>query len=395
MKSGLACQVLTYVTVRAVRVLSIFATLASVAAGQHAGDLPPALVWSKLKGNCPASLDWASLRGQVVVVSLGDDPALPDDIAGWNDVLRNFRGEPAVFLQVVGGSEFLLDQALMRTPYEGCILFVTDSANQDHFKLPHLHRTVMVDQLGFIAGYSRGGPDEQVVRAVLNHKKTTDLSEAPPPPQPFHAAAIEDDVPTWEVHISPAPKGEWRVLGMGGPERYVSRNQPLKLIILTLWDMPQARIVFPADLDERSYDVTAHIPVADSDQLVTLVREAVESYFGLRVEKEVRMEFVYALTVAGPSSQLQPAVNGEEPEWGGSPVAMYGTARTMPEIAQALEGAGALVVDKTGLTGKFNYTASSKASGLDAALEMAHQLGLELTASETPVEMLVVRKIGP
>ncbi|MGA3026441.1 MAG: TIGR03435 family protein [Bryobacteraceae bacterium] len=378
---------------RTVRALWFLAAMASVAVGQHAGDLPPALLWNKLKGACPASLDWASLRGQVVVVSFGTDPVLPDEIAEWNDVQHNLRGKPVVFLQVVGGSEFLLDQALTKTAYEGCILFVTDSGNQDHFKLPHFPRTVVVDQLGFIAGYSRGGPDEQAVRAVLNHE-TTNLPETPP--EPHYPGAVEDDVPSWEVHIAPAPKNELRKLGEGGPDRYISTNQPLRLLIPTLWDMPMARIVFPADLDERNYDVAAHIPVADSNQLLKLVQDAVEGHFGLRIEKEMRMERIYVMTAAGPSSQLQPAASGEQEMWGGGPGTIYGTARTMPEIAKSLEGwLEAPVADETGVKGKFDYTASSPASGLQAALEMARQLGLDLAPSEGHVEMLVVRKDRP
>lgn len=370
-------------TVRIARVLSIFAVLAGVAACQQAGDLPPVLVWSKLKGTCPASLDWGSLRGQVVVVSFGAAPVLPDDIAEWNEVQQNFHDEPVVFLRVVGGSEFLLDQALLKTACEGCILFVTDAANQDRFKLPHFPRTVVVDRQGIIAGYSRDFPEQ-----------ATDLAETPPPPH--HAVAVAVTVPSWEVHISPAPRDELRKLGMGEPDRYISRNQPLKLIILTLWDMPLARIRFPEELDERSYDVTAHIPVEDSDLLLKLVQEAVESHFGLRIEKEVHMERIYVLTAAGPSSQLQPAGSSEETMSGCGPEAIFGTARTMPEIAGSLEGVlNAPVVDETTRPGKFNYTASTKASGLEGALDMAHQLGLELTPSERPVEMLVVRKVRP
>jgi uncharacterized protein (TIGR03435 family) len=67
----------------------------------------------------------------------------------------------------------------------------------------------------------------------------------------------------------------------------------------------------------------------------------------------------------------------------------------MPEIAESLEGTGVLVVDKTGLKGKFDYTASTEASGLEGVLNMAHQLGLELTPTERSVELLVVRKTLP
>jgi hypothetical protein len=62
-------------------------------------------------------------------------------------------------------------------------------------------------------------------------------------------------MPTYEVQISPAPPGELRALGAGGSDRYISKNQPLKLIILDLWNTTLARVAFPEKLDQRNYDV--------------------------------------------------------------------------------------------------------------------------------------------
>src|SRR5208337_645125 len=122
--------------------LWMIAVLTGFARAQHSGDIPPALVWNKLKGNCPASLEWVALRGKVVVVSLTDDPVFPEDIVEWNEVAQNFQGEQVLFIQVVAGSEFLLDQALKQTAFQGCILFDSDLANRQNFKLPRFERTV-------------------------------------------------------------------------------------------------------------------------------------------------------------------------------------------------------------------------------------------------------------
>jgi uncharacterized protein (TIGR03435 family) len=379
-----------------VRVLYAIALLTGAVRGEHSGDLPPALVWNKTKGNCPASLDWLSLRGNVVVVSLTAESVFPDDITDWNDVAGKFQGEPVVFIQVVAGSEFLLDAALDQTPFQGCILLDTDSRNHQNFKLPPYERTVVVDETGVIAGYSPDDPDEDAIRAVLNHEPYTALLETPPQPQWSKPAAGPDPVPSYAVRISPAQPGELRWLGT--PERgsYVSQNQPLKLIILTLWDTPTARIVFPEHLDEARYDVTAHIPAGDSDALPRLLREAVERYFGLRIEKEERMQPIYVLTALSKSPRLQPAANGDDEMCGGGQGSIEGTARTLTGIAAALEGQlNVPVVDETGLQGKYNYAASSKLAGREAAIDMAHQLGLQLTPAERLMEMLVVRLLVP
>src|SRR5215831_16758320 len=166
--------------------------------------------------------------------------------------LGSSRAEPVLLIRVVAGSEFLLDQALKQTSFHGCILFDSDFANFQNFNLARLERTVVVDQLAAIAGYSRGGPDEQGIRSVLNHKLHTGLLEVPPLPQRFDPAAGLDTMPTYEVQISPAPPGELRALGAGGSDRYISKNQPLKLIILDLWNTTLARVAFPEKLDQRN-----------------------------------------------------------------------------------------------------------------------------------------------
>ncbi len=225
--------------------LMLFGAISGMAMGQHRGDVPPALTWDKLKGNCPASLDWASLRGKAVVVSLESDDVFPEEIADWNKVPQKFQGEAVIFLQVVAGSEFLLDQALKKTAYQGCILLDSHFANRQNFQLPRFPRTVVVDQLGFIAGYSRGDPDEYGVRAVLNYQTETDLFETPPQAQPYDPAAGLDASPSYEIHISPAQRDTPRALASGGPNRYIAKNYSLKVIISDLWSTPYEPCVIP------------------------------------------------------------------------------------------------------------------------------------------------------
>jgi uncharacterized protein (TIGR03435 family) len=373
----------------------MIAALVSAGYGQNRGDLPPALVWSKVKGNCPASLDWASLRGKVVAASLTDEPVFPQDVAGWNETAGEFQGDPVLLIEVAGGSEFLLNQALQLTAFRGCILFDPERANLHNFKLPRFPRTVVVDQLGAIAGYSRGGPDVYGVRSVLNGRVETGLFETPPQPRSFDPAAGLDSAPPYQVRISPAKRGEARTLGGGWADRYIATNQPLKIIILDLWNMPMSRIAFPQDWEEGSYDVSARIPVADHVQLTQIVREAVEKQFRLTIDKEERLQRTYRLTVLGkPSSQLQAAAASDSWMSGGGQGSLIGTAQTSEDIVRTFEDLLEVpVVDGTGLKGKYSYSASSTLSGPDAAFDLAGQLGLNLTPAESPIEMLVVRKV--
>ena len=375
--------------------LSLIAALAGFAKAQRVGDPPPALVWNKLKGNCPAALDWPSLRGSVVIVSFSLDPIGSDEIVEWNEAVQKFPTEGVLFIQVIGGSEFLLDRALGQTAFKGCLLFDSDLVNHLKFDLPPHGRSVVVDRLSVIAGYSSDVPGEDAIRSVLNGELDTPLLKAPPQSHSSNPAAGLDPVPSYEVYISLAPSGWLRALGEGGPGRYISKNFPLKLIIMDLWDTPIARIEFPENLDKGNYDVTAHIPVADREVLLRTVREAVETRFGLRVGKEERTQRVYLLTAGpNPSPNLRPAISGEQSMGGGGQGAIFGTALAMPEIAHTFEDLlNVPVIDATGWKGTYDYSASSKLSGSEAALDLAHRLGLELTATERPIEMLVVRKV--
>ena len=378
----------------AFKMAAMFAALAGIAVGQHVGDIPPSLVWNKLKGNCPTGLEWASLRGKVVIVSFTSDFVFPQDIIEWNELPEKLQGDPVVFVRVAAGPEFLLDQAVSKTPYRGCILFDSESANRRNLGLSALPNTMVVDDLGVIAGFFRGEADEKSVRTLLKHEAALGLSYIPLQPRSPDSPAALVSLPSYEVTIAPAGKGERRALGVLGTDQYISKNQSLKAIIMDLWETPMSRISFPENLDDESYDVTAHIPVDNSSLLIELVRDAVAKHFGLSVEKEQPLQDVYLLTLQqNPTSQLRPARDSEPQMSGGGPGSIIGTAQTMDEIASAFEGElQAPVINETQLKGKYDYSASSKLSEPQFALDLAHQLGLELTKVSRPIEMLVVRK---
>jgi uncharacterized protein (TIGR03435 family) len=369
------------------------AGLGALVWGQRAGDLPPALVWDKLKGSCPASLDWSSLRGNVVVVSFGDEDVFPNDIAEWNELPDKFQTEPVVFLRVVSGSEFLLDLALKRTAYRGCVLLDSGEANLRSFKIrPYFPETLVVDPFGYIAGYS-DGDGEQAIRRTLNSGKETGLLEQPRQARRKVTRETEP-TPSYDVHISPSEPGELRALGFGPrPGSYVIRNQPLRIIVVDLWDTSPERIVFPQNLDPGNYDVTAYIPVEDNDLLRGLLREAVAQRFGLRVEREMRTAPVYVLTASQPSPQLRPSTEKEGVMTGGDENSIIGTNQTMKDIASILGGLlEAPVIDESHIEGNFSYSVSSNLHGQGRVFDFARQLGLRLEPAERSLEMLVVRK---
>jgi uncharacterized protein (TIGR03435 family) len=376
--------------------LSAAAMLAGCAFGQRAGDVPPALKFEKLKGQCPEGLNWSDLLGKVVVVLVSDQGIFPETADEWSRLPEKLANEPVVFLRVVNGPEFLIDQTFKNAPHPGCILLDGKSENRESLGLPRFYpRSVVVDQWGLIAGYTRNEPSEESIRSILNHQKDTGLSATPPQPQE-PASLIEPQELSYEVHISPTANRSVRRVGEAESDRYISMNLPLKPLIITLWNGREARTLFPEGLDEGSYDVTAYLPVSDPDLRRKLVNEALELQFGLSIDKETRLARVYVLKSSGkPSSQLRPANQDEKKVIsGGGEVSMFGTDHPIKLVADGLEYVLKVpVIDETGLEGSYEYSASSKLPAPDSAFDMAHQLGLELVPGERSVEMLVVRKV--
>jgi uncharacterized protein (TIGR03435 family) len=388
----------------AICVLLLANVVAHAAPARHAGDLPSALVWDKLKGDCPASLDWASLQGKVVVIAFRD---LFPGIAEWKSLTEKFRGQSAIFLLVSTGSEFLLDQEVTQNSYLGCILIDEGKTNARDFGSPaYQDPTVVIDDRGFIAGWAVDGVDgvDTAVGALLKHKIPSDLAESVDPEKPQSSEReTRTGPPSLAVQISLAVNDQaakegsivttyaQRVMSFGSG-RFVATNQSLRSIICFLWETPAARVSFPEELDIRKYDVIANMPLSDDVLVRTLVQEAIENRFGLRIEKETRSMRVYALTAARSSSPyMQPSKEGSIRLSTEGEGLMKGTAAEIEDIASEFEHiVEAPVIDQTGVKGQYDYFVSSKLPGAEAAFDMANQLGLKLTRIEQPMEMLVV-----
>jgi uncharacterized protein (TIGR03435 family) len=198
----------------------------------------------------------------------------------------------------------------------------------------------------------------------------------------------------YDIRIAPAPKNEPQMAGQGNADQFVIRNLSLKAIIGLLWQQRVTRISFPKDLDKDGYDVTAHIPEGSREQMLQAVRGAVLQRFGLTAHKATLPQTVYVLrTGEHPSSQFRPAKEGEFTVSGGGKNIVMGSATPVAVLANAFEDIlETPVIDETGLSGNYDYSAATQTPPPQSAFEMARQLGLEFTQAERPIEMLVVEK---
>ena len=375
------------------RLLALILVIAGSSAAQRIGDIAPALVWDKLIGKCPAAIDQSGLNGKVVVLSFGDDFPTPQIVADWSGLAEKFPDSPVLFVPVVRGPEFLVEQALKNATWHGCVLLDRADSNRENFKISPSTGTVVIDRLGIIAGYSRysdGDPVERAVRAVLDYDVKTGLTESPPEPRAQRSKPVDD--PSWQVLIEAAKPGGPRGF-VDGPDQYLAKGMPLDFILSTLWSTPPALIVLPERAKGQSYTVSAHIPVGDYELLLKLCRETVERQLGLSIDKEMRLTRTYVMSPSPhPSSALQPAGEDELEVSGGGERSILGTNQTTKDIALALQDLlGVPVVDEGGMSGKYDYSVTSKLSGTEGALDLARQLGFDLKPAYRAVEILVAK----
>ena len=122
--------------------------------------------------------------------------------------------------------------------------------------------------------------------------------------------------------------------------------------------------------------------------------------FGLRVHYESRIQSIDQLVVAKGGSKLKDWPAGKDPRgvsWGSNRIRVQGEA--MERLAFCLSDVlGRTVVDKTGLTGKYDidlkWTPDDQQGTSDAGPTLVtaieEQLGLKLEAAKGPVDTLVV-----
>jgi hypothetical protein len=156
------------------------------------------------------------------------------------------------------------------------------------------------------------------------------------------------------------------------------------------WAVPFTRVFLEQPTEARSYNCNLAEPVERLDKLTGAEFEA---QLHVTIEPQVFLREVYVLTGAGLSSQIRRSLNNEPPVAESLGIGIIGIDQPIGGIVRELEfELEEPVIDETGLTGKVDYSAVYHSRGFRGALDLAHQLGLELTEAVRPIEMLVVRR---
>jgi uncharacterized protein (TIGR03435 family) len=220
------------------------------------------------------------------------------------------------------------------------------------------------------------------------------------------------DIASIHVH-TPALYEGTKIISSPNEGSFRTVNLPLKAVIEYAFDMPQSRIVDapswtssqPFDIDAKSGDaLEQRLHDLPSDQAkpikLAMIQALLTDRFGLKTHREQRELPIYALVIAKGGPKLSPSkFNGLLIHHGRDYFNAQGI--TLPLIAQELaRDAGRVVVDKTGLSGRFDIDLrwqpdDAPLNGQEATVPslftaLQEQLGLHLDARKGPVDVLVI-----
>jgi uncharacterized protein (TIGR03435 family) len=204
------------------------------------------------------------------------------------------------------------------------------------------------------------------------------------------------------------------------PGRFLASYRTLNQLIAFAFDVRSIQVVgSPKWADSQHWDISARTPpgLRWLEEHQAMLRRLLETRFALRHRGEMRDLPVYELRRVRQDGSLGPNLTPFEGDCRTSPNAPgvlcrfrvsanvvdavgadWGTlnlARQFPELDR-------IVVDRTGLTGRFNIklqwnreASDSGATGVSLFTALREQLGLQLAPATGPVQVIVVEDARP
>lgn len=241
-------------------------------------------------------------------------------------------------------------------------------------------------------------------------------------------------LPVFEVaSIKPDKSGTPVIMLRFTPDGFNATNSPLKLLIQQAYKVEENQIIgAPSWVNSERYDLEAKVESSDVDKLkgldpeqrMRMLQPVLADRFQLKVHRETRQLPVYELVLAKAGSKLHEAkpgdtypngIKGPDGHSGAGLVWFESDQLTCQAVgidqltrllAQRL---GHNVLDKTGLTGKYDFKMqwppeegpgamfdegegrnASESSGPSIFTLIQEQLGLKLESHKAPVEVLVI-----
>lgn len=224
-------------------------------------------------------------------------------------------------------------------------------------------------------------------------------------------ARVQLSLPAFNVaSIKPNTSGDSGGSNRLGSATYNGRNVTLKRVLALAYGPVQEFVGGPGWIESDRYDIDAKaVGSPTREQLQLMVRTLLADRFKLVVHKETRDLPAYALVRARRDGNLGAFLRRSNADC--SPAnqrttragvcgfrigngSLAGRGATMEQLAAELMLSGRLVVDRTGLTGPFDFDMEWTPKELEANAglftALREQLGLTLEAIRAPVEVIVI-----
>lgn len=241
-------------------------------------------------------------------------------------------------------------------------------------------------------------------------------------------SAVQFDVVSVKMHEPQNQESKMQLL----PDGILLVNLPLPDFIRAAYGLvvSDQTVGIPSWANSQRFDIEAKVASADVpafrkltlDQIRPMGRLILTDRFKLASHMETKVLPVYTLSVAKGGSKLKPStMSDQDPnartgvigmrhgtKENGGTSQMTATGVTMDRLASALsqQGMGRVVLDNTGLTGRYDFQASwgpdPIAAGANSTTDsskpsiftaFSEQLGLKLEPGKGPVPVLVVDHI--
>jgi uncharacterized protein (TIGR03435 family) len=241
-------------------------------------------------------------------------------------------------------------------------------------------------------------------------------------------------LPAFEVaSIKPDKSGTPMIMFRLTPDGLNVANTPLKMLIQQAYGVEENQVIgFPNGLNSERYDIEAKVDSSDVAKLhdldphqrMRMLQPVLAERFQLKVHRETRDLPVYELVLGKGGPKFHEAKPGDTypngikgPDGHSGPGLVWiqdgqltcqavGTVELTRILSQRL---GHNVLDKTGLTGKYDFTMqwpreegpgsmldggeggnAAESSGPSIFTVIQEQLGLKLESHKAPVEVLVI-----
>jgi len=194
------------------------------------------------------------------------------------------------------------------------------------------------------------------------------------------------------------------------PGNLIFRNAPLLEIVAFAYGVQNLQVSGPSWLPNARFEIIAKAPnPASRDEMRAMLQTLLAERFKLTLHREMKEMSALVLTLGKNGHKLQENSVEGSPSFTTGPLRLSGNGATLKQMTDFISREiGVLVVDRTGLTGRYNYkvdinafvTEEMRRAGgppIEAPFivsqALREQLGFTVDSSKVPVEIVVIDRI--